>query len=178
MRALRWIILGAVMAIGAGALVLRQMSLEDTPPPLPPGAKADAILIEKAAHRMSLLRDGKVLATYRVSLGSGGLAPKRREGDRLVPEGSYFIEGRNPKSAYHLSLKISYPSPADRKAAAKRGEPPGGDNMIHGLPNGLGWVGPAQKLGDWTAGCIAVTNAEMDVIWRVVPDGTPVEIRA
>lgn len=177
MRASRWIALGLLAALGAGLFVAHDAIGDDTPP-LPAQAKADAVLVEKSARRMTLLREGRTLATYRVSLGSGGLAPKRREGDRLVPEGSYHVEWRNPKSAYHLSLKISYPSAADTRAAVARGESAGSNIMIHGVPNGLGWIGRLHRLVDWTAGCVAVTNAEMDSIWRAVPDGTPVEIRA
>lgn len=126
---------------------------------------------------MTLLRDGEPLRTYAVAIGRGGLEAKTREGDGLTPEGHYHINGRNPGSGYHLSLRISYPDAKDRAAAAARGESPGGDIMIHGLRNGFGWLGPVQHLVDWTQGCVAVTNEEVEEIWRVVPDGTPVEIR-
>lgn len=145
--------------------------------PLQDGITADFILIEKAAHRMTLFAGGNEIRHYRVSLGRGGLAPKRREGDLLVPEEKYSIESRNLASAYHLSLKIAYPDAADRAAAAARGESAGSNIMIHGIRNGLGWLGRAHLLADWTAGCIAVTNPEMQEIWRVVQDGTAVEIR-
>lgn len=146
------------------------------PASAPVGQQADRIVIEKAAGRMTLLRDGQPLCRYRVATGSGGPGPKRREGDRLTPEGTYHIAGRNPRSAYHLSLRISYPAPADRAAAEARGENPGCDIMIHGLPNGRGWIGPLHRLRNWTAGCVAVTDAEIREIWALVPDGTPVEI--
>jgi len=145
--------------------------------PLQDGVTADFILVEKAAHRMTLFADGHEIRSYRVSLGRGGLATKQREGDLLVPEGQYRIETRNPASAYHLSLKISYPDAADRASAVARGESAGSNIMIHGIRNGLGWLGRAHLLVDWTAGCIAVTNPEMKEVWRVVPDGTAVEIR-
>lgn len=169
--------IGLVAAFGAGLVVAHEAAGDDTAP-LPPNVKADAIPVEKSARRMTLLRGGQTHATYRVSLGSGGLAPKRREGDRLVPQGRYRIEWRNPKSGYHRSLKVSYPSPEDVRGAAGRGEPAGSNIMIHGVPNGLGWIGRMHRLVDWTAGCVAVTNAEMDDIWRAVPDGAPIEIRA
>ncbi|MEQ8267831.1 MAG: L,D-transpeptidase family protein [Parvibaculum sp.] len=146
-------------------------------PPLPDGITADYILIEKAARRMTIFADGKEIRSYRVSLGRGGLAPKQREGDLLVPEGRYRVEARNPASTYHLSLKISYPDAADRAAAATRGESAGSNIMIHGIRNGLGWLGRAHLLADWTAGCIALTNGEMQEVWRIVPDGAAVEIR-
>ena len=117
-------------------------------------------------------------ATFSVALGAGGLGPKVQQGDERVPEGRYLIAGRNPKSAFHLSLRIGYPTPAQVEAARARGIDPGGDIMIHGLPNGQGWLGSQHLRSDWTAGCIAVTNEEIEWLWRAVPDGTPIEIRA
>lgn len=145
--------------------------------PLPANVKADRILIEKSGHRLSLFAEDTLLKTYRIALGRGGLDAKQREGDALTPEGRYTISSRNDNSAYHLSLKISYPDPDDIERAQKAGVPPGSDIMIHGLRNGLGWLGPFHHLLDWTQGCVAVTNDEMDELWRAVPVGTPVEIR-
>jgi len=167
----------AASALAIACLVLLWTVNRSTIPPLPDGTTADFILIEKSAHRMTLFSDGMEIRSYRVSLGRGGLAPKRREGDLLVPEGKYRIEARNPASAYHLSLKISYPDAKYRAAAHARGESAGSNIMIHGIRNGFGWFGRAHLLVDWTAGCIAVTNGEMREVWRVVPDGTAVEIR-
>lgn len=144
---------------------------------LPDHAKAQQILVEKSQRRLSLLDEqGKVLKSYRVSLGFGGEGAKRREGDGLTPEGVYKIAGRNPRSGYHLSLRVSYPSPADTKRAQSEGVSPGSDIMIHGVRNYFGWVGPFQHLRDWTAGCIAVTNRDVEEIWRAVDDGTRIEI--
>lgn len=139
--------------------------------------KADSILILKKDHSMELLAGGKVIRTYKVALGSGGLAPKQREGDARTPEGHYTIDAKSEHSAYHKPLHVSYPNVADRKSAAKLGVPPGGAIMIHGLPNGKGWVGAGHRLYDWTLGCIAVTDQEIDDVWKLVPVGTPVEIR-
>ena len=139
--------------------------------------KADSILILKKAHLLELLAGGKVTRTYKVALGQGGLAPKQREGDARTPEGHYLIDARYEHSAYHKALHVSYPDAEDRKRAARLGAPPGGAIMIHGLPNGKGWVGAGHRLYDWTLGCIAVTDQEMDEIWTLVPVGTPVEIR-
>ena len=147
------------------------------PRPLPPGTRADRILVEKERHLLTLYRGDEALRSYPVSLGRGGLAPKTREGDGRTPEGRYHIIGRNPNSAYHRSLHISYPAARDIEAASARGEPPGSDITIHGIPNGRERVGEWHRKIDWTAGCIAVTNAEIDEIWRVVPNGTPIEIR-
>lgn len=134
------------------------------------------IVVEKSRHEMTLFRDGEAPRTFAVSLGRGGMEPKQKEGDRRTPEGLYTIIAHNPDSRYYRSLRISYPSARDIEMARGRGVAPGGDIMIHGLPHGLGWLGPWQHLIDWTAGCIAVTNPEIDELWRLVPDGTPIEI--
>ena len=165
------------MLAGGGFLAVLILGQETPPPPLPTTAKADTIVIDKTAHNLTLYQEGQALRTYAVSLGSGGPAAKQREGDKRTPEGRYRIDGRNPHSAYHLSLHVSYPNDQDIAAAQSRGEPPGSDIMIHGLRNGLGWFGTLHRRIDWTAGCIAVTNAEIEEIWRVVVDGAVVEIR-
>jgi murein L,D-transpeptidase YafK len=118
-----------------------------------------------------------VIRTYKVALGQGGFAPKEREGDGRTPEGHYTIDAKYAVSHYHKAMHVSYPNAGDRARAAKLGVLPGGAIMIHGLPNGKGWVGAAHRLYDWTLGCIAVTDDEIDEIWNLVPVGTPVEIR-
>jgi murein L,D-transpeptidase YafK len=142
-----------------------------------PTQKADSILILKKDHVMELLAGGKVIRTYKVSLGRGGLAPKERQGDGRTPEGHYTIDAKNEASNYHKALHVSYPNAADRQRAAKLGVSPGGSIMIHGLPNGRGWIGAAHRLYDWTLGCIAVTDEEIDEVFKLVAVGTPVEIR-
>lgn len=144
--------------------------------PLPPGARADQVVVDKSERRLSLYANGRVLKTYRVALGPDPMGHKQREGDGRTPEGNYVIDYRNPQSRFYRSLHISYPSAADRRAARRRGVSPGGDIMIHGLPNGLAAVGSAHTRNDWTAGCIAVTNDEIDEIWRAAQDGTPIVI--
>jgi murein L,D-transpeptidase YafK len=144
-----------------------------TPVPI----KADSILILKKDHVMELLAGGKVIRTYKVALGRGGLVAKEREGDGRTPEGHYIIDEKNAASHYHKALHISYPSAEDRKRAEKMGVSPGGAVMIHGLPNNVSWLGASHRLYDWTLGCVAVTDAEIDEIWNIVPIGTPVEIR-
>ncbi len=126
---------------------------------------------------MTLLEHGQAIKTYRVALSRGGAGQKLRAGDNKVPEGVYRIVGRNPHSAFHRALRIGYPSPEQAIRAKQTGIDPGGDIMIHGIRKGLGWVGPFQRSVDWTKGCIAVTDEEIEEIWRVVPDGTPIEIR-
>ncbi len=138
--------------------------------------KADKIVVEKAARKMTLYHKGAVLKTYKVSLGGDPVDAKKRQGDHRTPEGTYTISGRNAKSKFHRSLRISYPSAADRERAKKAGVNPGGDIMIHGLPNGWGWLGSGHLKSDWTDGCIAVTNDEIEEIWKLVPNGTTVVI--
>lgn len=126
---------------------------------------------------MELFSGDKVIHTYKVALGRGGLSPKHREGDERTPEGDYVVDSRNQQSAFHLALHLSYPNSTDRQLAAKLGVSPGGAIMIHGLPNGFAWLGRSHRLYDWTRGCIAVSNAEIEEIWQLVPVGTRVEIR-
>jgi murein L,D-transpeptidase YafK len=134
--------------------------------------RADRIIVNKSRREMLLLRGESVLRTYRVALGPNPAGHKVQEGDGRTPEGRYTIDRRNPRSRYHLSLHISYPNEADIARARELGVPPGGDIMIHGLKDGQ------QRETDWTQGCIAVTDTEMDEIWDLVPDGTVVEIHS
>jgi len=144
---------------------------------LPPDAKADQVIVLKKERTLELMSHGKVLKTYKVALGRDPVGPKLRQGDHRTPEGTYILDRRNASSRFYRSIHISYPNSQDRAEAAKLGASPGGDVMIHGLPNGFGWLGSLHRRMDWTDGCVAVTNEEMDEIWRAVPDGTPVEIR-
>ncbi|MFL6589621.1 MAG: murein L,D-transpeptidase family protein [Chthoniobacterales bacterium] len=145
--------------------------------PLPYDAVADRVVVEKSARQLTLLRNGRTLKTYRVALGRGPAGPKEYEGDQRTPEGVYSIDFHKPDSDYHLALHISYPEQHDVDRAAAEGLSAGSDIMIHGLPNGRGWPGRFHRRIDWTAGCIAVANFEIEEIYRAVPDGTPVEIR-
>jgi murein L,D-transpeptidase YafK len=138
---------------------------------------ADRILVEKSARRLTLFSSGRKLKEYRVALGFSPVEPKQCEGDGRTPEGKYKIDFHKSDSAFHRALHISYPDAADTGRAAQAGVAPGGDIMIHGLPNGFSALGSAHRLRDWTAGCIAVTDSEIDEIWVSVPDGTPIEIR-
>ncbi|HKO10967.1 MAG TPA: L,D-transpeptidase family protein [Acidobacteriaceae bacterium] len=142
----------------------------------PPHPTADRILILKSAHKMELLSRGTVLKTYRVSLGDPN-GPKVQAGDKKTPEGVYYVNAKNAHSLFHRALHLSYPNAADRERARKLGVNPGGDIEIHGVPKNYAWLGSSQRIIDWTTGCIAVTNPEIDEIWDYVPVGTPVEIR-
>ena len=137
---------------------------------------ADKIVIEKSKRTMTLLRGDEVLKTYKVALGGQPVGAKDRQGDHKTPEGSYSVDRKIPNSQFHRALHLSYPSVADRQNAVKLGVRPGGDVEIHGLGAEFGFVGSAHRLHDWTDGCIAVTNEEIDEIWPLVEVGTPVEI--
>jgi murein L,D-transpeptidase YafK len=142
----------------------------------PKGGEADKVVVEKAARRMLLLSDGQVLREYKIALGRCPVGPKTEEGDGKTPEGEYIIDYRNSQSRFHLALHISYPNAADIKRAQVLGVSPGNHIMIHGIRNGFGRIGKVHRLFDWTEGCIAVTNEEIQEIWRLVPDGTPIRI--
>jgi len=160
-----------------GSLFILGLSLWHlvAPQPLPPLAgEVDRILVDKSDRRLSLIQDGRVVRVYNVSLGFAPEGDKDREGDGRTPEGTFRIDRRNDESRFHLSLGLDYPRPEDRDRAAKGGYSPGGDIFIHGQPPGI--EGRLRLAGDWTAGCIAITNANIEEIWRVTPLGTEVEI--
>jgi len=138
---------------------------------------ADKILIEKKERRLTLISKGEVLKTYKIALGGNPIGPKERQGDNKTPEGTYIIDSRNKGSRYHLSLHISYPNEKDKKRAKELGVSPGGGIMIHGIKNDFSWVGDLHTAIDWTKGCIAVTDEEIEEIEKLAPNGTIVEIR-
>lgn len=144
----------------------------NAPALLPPAQRADRIEIDKSERRMRLLREGRVIGSYRIVLGDAPGGHKHRQGDERTPEGEYRISERNPNSAFHLSLRVSYPNEHDRRRARERGVDPGGDIMIHG------GTSPWWRE-DWTDGCVAVSDAEIEEIeeiWSRVPAGTPIRI--
>ena len=138
---------------------------------------ADRVVVLKSERTLQLVNHGRVIKTYKVALGGDPIGPKTRQGDHKTPEGSYVLDFRNAHSKFYKAIHISYPSARDRAAAREQGASPGGDVFLHGLPNGLGYLGAAHRLKDWTDGCIAVTDAEIDEIWAAVKGGTPIEIR-
>ncbi len=144
-----------------------------------PVATADFVLVDKSDRTLTLYRAGRPIGQFAgLQYGDAPQGHKQFEGDERTPEGRYTIDYRNPRSAYHLSLHISYPNAADGAFAAAHGRSPGGDIMIHGQPNGLPGADAGVRMpGDWTDGCIALSNAEIEALWRLVPDGTPIEIR-
>ncbi|MBL0913981.1 MAG: L,D-transpeptidase family protein [Sphingopyxis sp.] len=143
--------------------------------PLTTGTKVDRLLVDKSERVLIGYAGHREVVRYtNIRFGDAPVGHKRFEGDEKTPEGDYRISGRNPKSAYHLSLRISYPNDADSAYAKARGRSPGGDIFIHGQPNA--WLGPTIAR-DWTDGCIALSNAEIKQLWDIVPDGTPITIR-
>jgi len=143
----------------------------------PANVRADHVVVLKSKRELQLWSKNALLKKYRVALGSVPKGRKVQQGDHRTPEGRYVISGRNENSKYHRSLRISYPNADDRAHAARRGVSPGGDIMIHGLPARQAWVGAAHRDFDWTEGCIAVTNQEIEEIWSAVPVGTPIHIK-
>lgn len=142
--------------------------------PIPRAAK---VLVIKSERKMYLLKAGKVIRTYKIALGANPEGDKEKEGDNRTPEGTYVLDWRNDKSSCYRSIHISYPDKADMAAAKKKNVSPGGNIMIHGLHPSIEWMGKTHNKYDWTWGCIAVTNEEMDEIWKSVKYGTPIEIR-
>jgi len=138
---------------------------------------ADKVIVFKAKRELQLLKGEEVLKTYKIALGTEPVGPKTQQGDHRTPEGTYTLDFRNAHSQFYKSMHITYPNSADRAQARKRRVSTGGSIMIHGLPNGWGKIGKMHLLRDWTDGCIAVTNEEINEIWRLVPNGTPIEIK-
>lgn len=164
MQALRVIVVVAALAALTGCAPRSKFQAYD-------GAEVTSVVVNKSSRRMYLLHHDQVLKSYEFELGFAPEGHKRHYGDGRTPEGAYFIDRRNPNSSYHLSIGISYPNPADVVAARAMGWDPGGDIFIHGTPE--------KDLGrdDWTVGCIAVTNREMEEIYAMVKTGTPIYIR-
>lgn len=138
---------------------------------------ADKVVVDKSDRELRLLKDGAVLARFPVALGQQPEGHKLEEGDSRTPEGRYYLDARNPNSEFFLSIRVSYPSPADRQDAAGRGVRPGGQIMIHGQPNEPKYSVGFYKSADWTNGCIAVSNAAMIDIWLMTSHNTPIDIQ-
>jgi murein L,D-transpeptidase YafK len=171
-RLLRFLCLFALLA---GAWLLLQRPATPPPPLAPLTEQIDHILVEKAARRLTVYRGQEAIRSYDIALGFTPEGDKQVEGDGKTPEGLFTINRRNPQSSFHLSLGINYPQPEDIAFARTLNQSAGGDIFIHGQPNSLPKA--ITLPGDWTAGCIAVSNAEIEELWRITPNGTPVEIR-
>jgi murein L,D-transpeptidase YafK len=179
-------VLRPVAITGAGVLMVGLLLLcvqdylqldRTVPTMVAANTRATTIVVDKAARKLTLLHNGDVLKAYDVALGHAPVGHKQREGDGRTPEGRYVIDSKNPRSHNHLALHVSYPDASDRARALRLGASAGGDIMIHGLHNGLGWLGSVHRAIDWTDGCIAVTNSQIEEIWSLVEVGTPIEIK-
>ncbi len=137
----------------------------------------DSVLVHKSQNIMYLLSKGEKVKEYKVAFGGNPVGHKQQEGDEKTPEGRYFLDYKKADSAFYKSIHVSYPNEADKASAKEKGVEPGGYIMIHGQKNGLGWLSFLTQSYNWTNGCIAVTNAEMDEIWQLVKAGTPIEIK-
>lgn len=151
-----WTIVGMAVAVAAPAV--------------------DKVKVDKLGRRLYLMLGGEVVHSFPVALGGNPIGHKQQEGDRRTPEGRYVLDFRKADSAYHRALHISYPDANDSESARSRGVSSGGAVMIHGQRNGFGWMAPFVQRFDWTDGCIALSNADMDVVWTLVEPGTPIEI--
>lgn len=137
----------------------------------------DKVVVLKSNSKLQLIKNDIPVFECKVSFGENPKGPKIQEGDERTPEGNYILDYRNPNSQYHKSIHVSYPNAEDKKRAQRLGLSPGGLIMIHGLRKDLAWIGKMHLLSNWTNGCIAVTNEEMDIIWQLVRNGTPIEIK-
>lgn len=143
---------------------------------LPTDRKIDKIVVTKSKRTLDVYSDGVIVKTYSVSLGGDPIGDKQSEGDKRTPEGLYTINDKNPGSGFHKNLGISYPNKQDIQEATERNLKPGGQIKIHGIRNGFGFIGKFQRITDWTAGCIALTDDEVDELYENVTIGTPIEI--
>ena len=168
------LLFGAWLGLGSGLGLVSGCASK----PAPTSPHVDRVLVRKGERKLELHKDGAVYRSYRIALGDNPRGHKMREGDERTPEGDYILDWRNPRSSYYKSIHVSYPNARDKAFARALGESPGGMIMIHGRPNWLTSPAVAREYDgrDWTNGCIAVTNAEMDEIWRLVKDGTPIRI--
>ena len=143
---------------------------------IPSDANVDKVYVDKSERVLKLLSGDRVIKTYHIALGDSPAGHKRQQGYERTPTGTYKLDYKNEKSSYYRSIHVSYPNASDKVQARKRGVSPGGDIMIHGQKNGFGHLAAVTQKRDWTDGCIAVTNDEMDEIMSVYQAGMPIEI--
>ncbi|NLE02316.1 MAG: L,D-transpeptidase family protein [Fibrobacter sp.] len=160
------VFIGTVFTLRAGKVTL----------PLDKNQQIDKVVVIKHLRKLYLYNEGKVIKEYDISLGRVSKGHKEYEGDRKTPEGLYCLNDKNHNSGYHKNFGISYPDKKDRAHADSLGKSPGGDIKIHGLRNGFGWIGRLHLLFNWTYGCIALTNEDLDELYVTVKIGTPIEI--
>ena len=164
----------SLMMIGAAAGVAAWYFNQGDP--VPEDVEFDLLIVRKKHRQMLAYSKGKLIKRYSISLGKSPEGPKQFEGDNKTPEGIYRIDSKNAQSAFHKNLGISYPSQDDCERAKKEDKKPGKDIKIHGLRNGSGYIGKFHRFTDWTAGCVALTNEEMDEVFAHTPVGIPIKI--
>ncbi len=160
------------------AMAIDELPVNEAYPqgPLPDELRFERLRLEKSLRKLTAYAGSKPVRVYLVALGTNPLGHKEVQGDRKTPEGTYKIDGKNPNSSYYKNLGVSYPNAADRAHAKKLGQSPGGDIKIHGLAPSFAAIGAAHRLSDWTHGCIAVTNEEMEELYTRTAVGVPIEI--
>ncbi len=168
--------MGARAEDSPAKLAASQAAVAPRPLWLETSRRADRVVLVKSARMLHAFRGPLLVRSYRVALGFSPDGPKRVQGDGRTPEGAYTIDWRNPQSQYHRSLHISYPNARDRARARELGRSPGGAIMIHGLPGGQEDIGRDHVAADWTDGCIALTNEQVEDLWNLIDDGTPIHI--
>lgn len=166
---------GSLTLLLAAALLAVMHPAQAFDPAWSPGF-ADRVLVKKSDRKLYVYQDGALLATYAVALGRNPTGRKTQAGDARTPEGRYILDRRKADSEYHRALHVSYPNAEDVRSANKRGVSTGGDIMVHGLPNWYHGDDRYFSFGDWTNGCIALGNRDMDALWEIVPEGTPIDI--
>ncbi len=171
-----FIVMGISLAIITSTSVIAAESKSENKQALPTSIVIDQVFVDKSARTLQLLSDDKVIKSYHIALGGNPIGHKQQQGDQRTPVGSYTLDYKNEKSKFYRSIHVSYPNTTDKARAKSRGVSAGGDIMIHGQKNGFGALGLLNQQRDWTEGCIAVTNDEMDEIMAAVKVGTPIEI--
>jgi murein L,D-transpeptidase YafK len=159
----------SILLAGLAALVLPSWSAAEE--------LADYVLVVKSERTLYLLRDDEIIDSFRVTFGTNPKGHKQREGDGRTPEGIYILDWKHSASDFHKSIHVSYPDENDKKKAAEDGSSPGGAIMVHGQKNGYAWLSPLARYVNWTDGCIALSNSDMDIVWAKVQSEIPIEIR-
>ena len=171
-----FIVIGFSLAIMTSTSVIAAESNSENKQALPTSIVIDKVFVDKSARTLQLLSDDKVIKSYHIALDGNPIGHKQQQGDQRTPVGSYTLDYKNEKSKFYRSIHVSYPNATDKARAKSRGVSPGGDIMIHGQKNGFGHLAAINQQRDWTDGCIAVTDNEMDEIMAAVEIGTPIEI--
>lgn len=139
-------------------------------------ASVDLVRVLKSEHKLQLVSAGKVVNEFHVALGGNPKGHKKQEGDERTPEGQYVLDYKNENSSFYRAIHISYPNTKDTELAMSMGVSPGGQVMIHGQKNGFGWLSSVMQRFNWTDGCVALSNQDMDIVWQKVRTGTPIEL--